>query len=175
MDRFEIDEKQKKFKEFLEMKAMEEANFHIDFDDVLEQLEEHLPMIPGKPQVQQFNPRPYKVDPKKDTHVKITFGKLAPRDKEDPKKKKAAKAPARKKDEKPKKPTKWAGPPKPDEPDTMQLLNKAAQEMQENVFPMSLKGDQQNPQIMPSIIKEVFFPPEAPHEVATLIESALVY
>ena len=28
---------------------------------------------------------------------------------------------------------------------------------------------------MPSIIKEVFFPPEAPHEVATLIESALVY
>ena len=28
---------------------------------------------------------------------------------------------------------------------------------------------------MPSIIKEVFFPPEAPHEVATLIESSLVY
>ena len=28
---------------------------------------------------------------------------------------------------------------------------------------------------MPHIIKEVFFPPEAPHEVATLIESALVY
>lgn len=28
---------------------------------------------------------------------------------------------------------------------------------------------------MPNIIKEVFFPPEAPHEVATLIESALVY
>ena len=47
--------------------------------------------------------------------------------------------------------------------------------MQENVFPMSLKGDQQNSQIMPSVIKEVFFPPEAPHEVATLIESALVY
>jgi len=28
---------------------------------------------------------------------------------------------------------------------------------------------------MPSIIKEVFFPPEAPQEVATLIESSLVY
>ena len=49
MDRFEIDEKQKKFKQFLEEKAMQEANFQIDFDDVLEQLEEHLPMIPGKP------------------------------------------------------------------------------------------------------------------------------
>lgn len=36
-------------------------------------------------------------------------------------------------------------------------------------------GDQQNPGIMPSIIKEVFFPPDAPQEVATLIESALVY
>ena len=40
---------------------------------------------------------------------------------------------------------------------------------------MHLRGDQQNPSIMPNIIKEVFFPPEAPHEVATLIESALVY
>ena len=90
--------------------------------------------------MQQFNPRPYKIDPKKDCNVKITFGKLYPREKEDPKKKKGTqKAPARKKDEKPKKPTKWAGPPKPDEPDTMQLLNKAAQEMQENVFPQSLK------------------------------------
>jgi len=43
----------------------------------------------------------------------------------------------------------------------MELLNKAAKEMQENVFPMSLRGDQQNAQIMPSIIKEVFFPPES--------------
>ena len=32
MDRFEIDEKQKQFKLFLEQKALEEANFHIDFD-----------------------------------------------------------------------------------------------------------------------------------------------
>ena len=47
--------------------------------------------------------------------------------------------------------------------------------MSENVFPMQAMGDQQNPGIMPSIIKEVFFPPDAPQEVATLIESALVY
>ena len=43
------------------------------------------------------------------------------------------------------------------------------------MFPMNTKEDQQNAGIMPSIIKEVFFPPEAPQEVATLIESSLVY
>lgn len=108
--------------------------------------------------------------------MKITFGKLYPRDDDGKKKKKAAaKAAPRKKDEKPRKPTKWRGPYVPEPPDTMELLNQAAKEMQENVFPMHLRGDQQNPSIMPSIIKEVFFPPEAPHEVATLIESALVY
>ena len=51
MDRFEIDEKQKQFKNFLEEKAQEEANFHIDFDDVLDALEDRLPMIPGRPEV----------------------------------------------------------------------------------------------------------------------------
>ena len=51
----------------------------------------------------------------------------------------------------------------------------ASKDMAENCFPMNIRGDQQNPGIMPHIIKEVFFPPEAPHEVATLIESALVY
>ena len=49
MDRFEIDEKQKEFKNFLEEKAQQEANFEIDFDEVLEMLEDRLPMIPGKP------------------------------------------------------------------------------------------------------------------------------
>ena len=133
-------------------------------------------MIPGKPVVQQFNPRPYKVDPKTGLNIKIEFGKLFPREDDGKKKKaKAAKAPARKKDEKPKKPTKWDGPAKPHQPDTVELLNMAAKSMQESVFPMHLRGDQCNPAIMPSIIKEVFFPPEAPHEVATLIESALVY
>jgi hypothetical protein len=57
----------------------------------------------------------------------------------------------------------------------MELLNMAAKDMQESAFPMHLRGAQCNPGIMPSIIKEVFFPPAAPHEVATLIESALVY
>lgn len=47
--------------------------------------------------------------------------------------------------------------------------------MSENVFPLNIRGDQGNPGVSPCIIKEVYFPPEAPQEVATLIESALVY
>lgn len=47
--------------------------------------------------------------------------------------------------------------------------------MMENVFPMNIRGEQCNSGVAPCIIKEVFFPPTAPHEVATLIESALVY
>ena len=96
---------------------------------------------------------------------------------DDPKKKKGQKAkpPQRKKDEKPPKPIKWAGPPGPEPKNTMQLLKEAEEEIQKNTFPESSKAGQSNPGIMPSIIKEVFFPPEAPQEVATLIESSLVY
>jgi hypothetical protein len=47
--------------------------------------------------------------------------------------------------------------------------------MIENIFPNNIRGSQCNSGVAPCLIKEVFFPPEAPHEVATLIESALVY
>jgi hypothetical protein len=40
---------------------------------------------------------------------------------------------------------------------------------------MNIRGDQGNPGVAPCLIKEVYFPPESPCEVATLIESALVY
>lgn len=54
-------------------------------------------------------------------------------------------------------------------------LQQVRKELEENIFPMNLRGDQGNPCVAPCIIKEVYFPPEAPCEVATLIESALVY
>jgi len=46
-----LDEKEKEFKLFLQTKAAEEAGFEIDFDEVLEILDEVLPVIPGKPEV----------------------------------------------------------------------------------------------------------------------------
>lgn len=47
--------------------------------------------------------------------------------------------------------------------------------MAENIFPSNIRGSQSNAGVAPCIIKEVFFPPEAPKEIATLIESAFVY
>ena len=40
---------------------------------------------------------------------------------------------------------------------------------------MNIRGEHCNPGVMPTIIKEVYFPPDAPMEVATLMESSLVY
>jgi hypothetical protein len=101
----EMDEQQKAFMEFLQERAAAEANFTIDFGEVLDTLDELLPMIPGKPEVQQVNPPPFK-DP-----IRITFGKLMPKEKkgDDKKKKKPAKkAPKAKKGEKPPPVLRWA-------------------------------------------------------------------
>jgi len=91
------------------------------------------------------------------------------------KKKAAAKKAAAKKDEKPPKPIRWAeGPPRHIN-QTYHFMKEAQQDMSENIFPLNIRGDQGNPGIAPCIIKEVYFPPDSPTEVATLIESALVY
>ena len=47
----ELDEEQRKFQLFLQEKAKEQADFSVDFDEVLETLEDMLPPIPGKPVV----------------------------------------------------------------------------------------------------------------------------
>ena len=52
---------------------------------------------------------------------------------------------------------------------------KERQSLVENTFPVNIKGAQGNSGIAPAVIKEVYFPPESPTEVATLIESGLVY
>lgn len=54
-------------------------------------------------------------------------------------------------------------------------MHEAEKLLSENIFPLNIRGDQGNPGVAPCIIKEVYFPPESPQEVATLIESALVY
>ena len=118
--------------------------------------------------VEQVNPPPY-------AQPRVFFGKLMPKpeDKED-KKKKAAKK-AAKKDGPPIKPIKWEDGPPRYVKHTLHYMNEARQDIVENIFPLNLRGDQGNPGVAPCIIKEVYFPPEAPQEVATLIESALVY
>ena len=80
----ELDENQRKLMEFLAKKADEEKDFILDYDAIISELESTLPAIPGKPEVEQVNPRPYKLP-------RIFFGKLMPKgddDGDDKKKKK---------------------------------------------------------------------------------------
>lgn len=102
------------------------------------------------------------------------FGKYMDKPEDDFKKKKKAAKKAAKKDEAPAKPIKWAEPPRFVK-GTLQYMQQARKEMAENIFPLNIAGMACNPGVAPCIIKEVYFPPEAPCEVATLIESALVY
>jgi hypothetical protein len=104
------------------------------------------------------------------------FGKLMPKPEDGEKgKKKAAKKAAAKKDGPPPKPIKWAdGPPKYVQ-GTLHYMREAGRDLVENTFPLNIRGDMSNPGVAPCIIKEVYLPPDASTEVATLIESALVY
>jgi hypothetical protein len=137
-DEFEMDENQRKLMEFLAKKAQEEKDFIIDYDSIIQDLDSILPQIPGRPEVEQINPPPYKLP-------RILFGKLMPKkdDEDGGKKKKKApkKAPARKKDEPPPKPVKWAPPPGAPEPVTLDLVRKAKQDLMENIFPNNIRGE----------------------------------
>ena len=118
-----MDENQRKLMEFLAKKVEEEKDFIIDYDNIIQDLDGILPSIPGRPEVQQINPRPYKLP-------RILFGKLMPKGDEDgddkkKNKKGAKKAVARKKDEPPPKPVKWAPTPTAPEPITLDLVRKA--------------------------------------------------
>ena len=186
---YEFEDQQTQVRKFIQQRQMSEATFAIDFEEVLQQLDGELPMIPGKPEVVQMQPRPKDgVEP-----IRIKFGKFKPKVKgEDGKKKKKAaakKPPARKKDEKPPPVLRWAGPPTADPPTTVELMRQVDADLDERIFPSNIRQDQSNPGIMPVIIKEVFFPPDTSidaikddkdrskklQEIATLIESSIVY
>jgi len=167
-----MDENQKKLMEFLSKKAEEEKDFIIDYDAIISEIDPILPNIPGRPVVEQINPRPYKLP-------RIMFGKLMPKKDDDDakgkKKKQAKKAPARKKDEPPPKPVKWAPPPSVAEPGTLEIIRNAKNDLMENIFPSNIRGEHANAGVAPTIIKEVYYPPDSPQEIATLIESGIVY
>ena len=153
----------------INQKTMQSDSLAMDWEQIVATLDKDLPKIPQKPVVEMINPPPYAIP-------RVTFGILMPKDDDakDKKGKKAAKK-AGKKDDKPPKPIKWEeGPPK-FVPSTHHFMKAARSDISENIFPLNIRGDQGNPGIAPCIIKEVYFPPDSPMEVATLIESALVY
>lgn len=56
---FELDDQQSKVRKFLEQRqALDGTGPAIDFEEVLNTLDEALPMIPGRPEVIQVQPRP---------------------------------------------------------------------------------------------------------------------
>jgi len=160
--------------EFLRERQAEEEGFCIDFEEIIDKLDVVLPMIPGRPVVEQVNP-----DGK--LPLRITFGKLMPKEKVekgDKKPKKGAKAAKKEKlkeGEKQPAPLRWADVAEDQGPTTLDLVRKAAADVKENIFPMNIRAEHSNPGVLPTIIKEVYFPPDAPMEVATLMESSLVY
>ena len=85
------------------------------------------------------------------------------KDKDAKGKKGAAKKQApKKKDEKPPPPIRWAAEKGPDPLTTLELMRNAGNELEQNTFAMNLKQESCNTGVMPTIIKEVFMPPEAP-------------
>lgn len=118
-----------------------EAGFSVNFDEVLDTLNQCLPMIPSRPEVQQYQPRP---DPTKEP-IRIKFGKYKPKVKgeDDKKKKKAAakKPPQRKKDEKPPPVMRWADPPTADPPTTLELMREVDKDLDERIFPANIRTD----------------------------------
>ena len=96
--------------------------------------------------------------------ARVLFGKLMPKpedEKKGGKKGAAKKADPKKKGEKPKE-VKWADGPPPQFKSTAHHIDNARKDLYQNVFPMNTRGEQGNPGVAPVIIKEVYFPPEAP-------------
>ena len=104
------------------------------------------------------------------------IGKLAPKQPEPKKEKKSPKKKKKKAEEEDDEPEEVAEP--PPVPLTAQEIEEQQRKkggMTNNVFPPHIKGVQCNPGINPCLIKEVFYSPDAPRPILTLIESSNVY
>ena len=153
---FDADPNQKKLLAMQMRKMAEEQEIAIDWGMLQAEIE-RCPKIPQPPVVEQINPPPYPM-------ARVLFGKLMPKpedEKKGGKKGAAKKADPKKKGEKPKE-VKWADGPPPQFKSTAHYIDNARKDLYQNVFPMNTRGEQGNPGVAPVIIKEVYFPPEAP-------------
>jgi hypothetical protein len=168
-----VDDPHQTLLDFIDRRAEKEENFVLDYEKVLQDLDMILPPLPKKPVVEQMNPPPYAMP-------REMFGKNLPKpegDGKDAKKKPPVKRkPPNKKDEKPKKIYPYAEyPPVKPEPNNLDHFSNYRAGLAQNTFSKHYSASQCNPGVGPCIIKEVLFPPDAPQEFATMIESGLVY
>ena len=97
-------------------RAEEERDFKIDYEQILQELDNALPPVPQRPKIEQVNPPPYKIP-------RAMMGLWPKEDESADKKKKVKKKPPpkRKKDEIPKKLYPWADPPQRPPPTALEI------------------------------------------------------
>jgi len=153
--------------------AMKRYQIEINYEDIEKELSD-LPPVPPLPdavpgekpvpatltvqQLGRIKERKKKKDDKKPQKTKVTVKKVALR-----------------RGEAPPKPIKFAEKPKPYPAATLEAVRSYTKEAATSIIQQSTKVRVGTSYVAACIIKEVYFPPEAPINVSTLIESANVY
>ncbi len=153
--------------------AMKRYQIDINYEEIEKELND-LPPVPPPPDM-----KPGEM-PKPETVKVSQLGRVKERKKKKEEKKQAkakvvVKKPTLRRGEAPPKPIKYAGKPVPYPDATLQAVRSYVRDSTAPAIQQSTKARVGTSHVAACIIKEVYFPPEAPIAVATLIESANVY
>ena len=152
--------------------AMKKYQIDINYEDIEKELND-LPPAPPPPESKTMQRVP-------SAQLKVQqVGKVKERKKKEVKKQARPRAAPRRstlrRGEAPPKPIKFADKPQPYPDATLQAIRTQAKAASTSVIQQSSKNKLGSSHVAACVIKEVYFPPEAPLPVATLIESANVY
>ena len=153
--------------------AMKKYKIEINYEEIEKELAD-LPPVPPPPEYKPSEPIPVK-DIKVVQLGRVKARKKKKEDKKQQKAKAAVKKPALRRGEAPPKPIKYAPKPVPYPDATVKAVRDYIKTSEEPIIQQCTKNKVCNSHVAACLIKEVYFPPEAPLQVATLIESANVY
>eukprot|EP00826_Nyctotherus_ovalis_P036584 TRINITY_DN3259_c0_g2_i6.p1 TRINITY_DN3259_c0_g2~~TRINITY_DN3259_c0_g2_i6.p1 ORF type:complete len:516 (+),score=189.72 TRINITY_DN3259_c0_g2_i6:683-2230(+) len=171
----DLDDPYKKM-ELLEQRrqeAMKKYHIEVNYEEIEKELSD-LPPVPSQPETKPSEPIPVK-DLKVVQLGKVKARKPKEEQKKQPKPKITVKKPVLRRGEAPPKPIKFAPKPEPYPDATLKAVRNYIKSSEEPVIKQCTKNKLCNSYVAACLIKEVYFPPEAPLPVATLIESANVY
>lgn len=153
--------------------AMKKYHIEVNYEEIEKELND-LPPVPPQPEVKPSEPIPVK-DLKVAQLGKVKSRKPVEETKKEQKIKITVKKPMLRRGEAPPKPIKFAPKPEPYPDATLKAVRNYIKSSEEPVIKQCTKNKLCNSYVAACLIKEVYFPPEAPLPVATLIESANVY
>jgi tetratricopeptide (TPR) repeat protein len=153
--------------------AMKKYHIEVNYEEIEKELSD-LPPVPPIPEVKPSEPIPTK-DLKVVQLGKVKARKKKKEEKKLPKPKINIRKPVLRRGEAPPKPIKFAPKPEPYPDATLKAVREYIKSSEEPVIKQCTKNKLCNSHVAACLIKEVYFPPEAPLQVATLIESANVY